>query len=1525
MEDHCYHVAEEKVKERQLTSPERRKHEEAKRSRDRRRQKTRINIGAAFPRWKSLMRDRCLHSDAEVASLLLNSYERGPSTWTSVKRKPGPAGSSIGACAGTDRDENQNVIVEAAEVQSLEQRPTGCAVRRSASLSSKRTVVDAELRVCVYVPAGSLCSQRRRKMCAVQLLRVSVHERISAAAEDFLLQVEKGEEAAEIPALRALLTERLTAAAEEIVGLLEETVAEYEDRVERSEREICRQRRLLDAVLKPEVKLHRAVCPADVQLLLASKDEDPPEQQDWRSSLDQEDPAEPPHIKEEEEELWTSPEEDQLRGLEEADITKFTFTPVPVKSEEEDDDEEKPPSSLLHQRQTEEKREAEPSASSSAEQMETEADGEDCGGPDPERHLEPVSEDNSVDSTETDDSDCDWTQANKTQSHTDSQKNSEAPDSDVGSSGKERPFPCSYCGKRFSLKGNLNRHIRDHTGERPFPCTGCDKSFKDSGSLTAHMRCHTGEQPYSCLFCGKNFSGRGNMTRHMRIHTGEKPFTCSVCSKSFHVKEHLNRHMKYHTGEKPFSCTVCGKGCAQKTDLKKHMRVHTGEKPFSCPFCGKCCAEKGDLTKHMRVHTGEKPFSCNVCGKSCAQKGSLKIHMRVHTGEKPFSCSVCGKCFTVTGHLKRHMKLHTADSQVAEPADTYSAKVQREVSTVEPLNTSVQISPPHTWSRLVTPGHAWWSGLCGDWTEIVPALELPYRPSFCSLGPSGAQRRRKMCAVQLLRVSVHERISAAAEDFLLQVEKGEEAAEIPALRALLTERLTAAAEEIVGLLEETVAEYEDRVERSEREICRQRRLLDAVLKPEVKLYRADVQLLSASQDEDPPEQQDWRSSLDQEDPAEPPHIKEEQEELWTSQEGEQLGGLEEADVTKVTFTPVPVKSEEEDEEKPPSSLLHQRQTEENRDCVEAEDCGGPEPAIICNPESHLQADVDYKTSEFSVAEIEVSCDDWEESREPRSGLNPLKNKEDAVSDQRCDSQEKPFSCSECGKKFTKNRFLETHMRRHTGEKPLSCSVCGKKYTIYRYLIQHMSVHSGDRRHSCSICNKRLVWHSGVERHHCDRSECDKRLCYSHRLKDGGAHPEDSLFSCSVCGRKFTQRGYLIQHMARHTGKIRFRCCVCDRRFAWRHELKSHECVGDSSHLDQSRTEGGGRSAEHVETAAGSEDRGGSDSDDKTSDSSEPETEVRSDESGEPRPGLISVTNQEPVSDAGSSADNKSFICSECGKAFCGEENLKVHMRTHAGEKPFSCSFCEKGFTQKGYLTNHTTEHMDEKRFLYCVCGKRFAWRYNLKNHKCVGEMSQIPPSQREENRAAEPPAGGSSELQTEVSADGCNETRGSQSRLNSPRNNQAPEGDAAERPFSCSQCGKRFRRKKNLQEHTRIHTGEKPYGCSVCMKYFSCSGSLRKHLRIHTGEKPFSCSVCGNRFTESGHLKVHMRTHTGEKPFSCSVCGNRFTESGHLKVHMRTHTGEKPFSCSVCGKSFTWRQSFNNHMKYHTETTRDTS
>lgn len=95
-------------------------------------------------------------------------------------------------------------------------------------------------------------------MSAIQLLRMSVHQRISAAAEDVLQQLENGEKAAKLRTQRAVITARLTATAEEIFGLFKETLVGYEERLRQSEQEICLQRKQLDAVLKPEVRLQRS-------------------------------------------------------------------------------------------------------------------------------------------------------------------------------------------------------------------------------------------------------------------------------------------------------------------------------------------------------------------------------------------------------------------------------------------------------------------------------------------------------------------------------------------------------------------------------------------------------------------------------------------------------------------------------------------------------------------------------------------------------------------------------------------------------------------------------------------------------------------------------------------------------------------------------------------------------------------------------------------------------------------------------------------------------------------------------------------------------------------------------------------------------------------------------------------------------------------------------------------------------------------------------------------------------------------
>ncbi|XP_039879513.1 zinc finger protein with KRAB and SCAN domains 3-like [Simochromis diagramma] len=333
--------------------------------------------------------------------------------------------------------------------------------------------------------------------------------------------------------LREFINERLTAAAEQIFLEFEKTIVQYEE-------EIDRQRRLLDITWKPQIKLHRTGgaevlhSPAQVfsdtcaGALCSSEEEEEvlPEQQLWNqersSSVDLEEP-EPPQIKEEQEELCSSQEGEQLGLKEETDTFMVTAAEEGEHSEPGGDGEQL----LAH-------------SSAGAESQDQEGGRSDTSGS--EIHA-------------------------KTKNSVNKSVTSEQ-------AGGKKTVTCDICGKTFKFKSHMEQHYRVHTTQKPYACQTCGKCFIQSSVLSVHMRTHTGEKPYSCERCGKRFRHNCSFLAHMRSHTGEKPYPCNVCGKRFADSSSLKKHTVIHTAEKSFLCEQCGKSFSGSRILKVHLKTH---------------------------------------------------------------------------------------------------------------------------------------------------------------------------------------------------------------------------------------------------------------------------------------------------------------------------------------------------------------------------------------------------------------------------------------------------------------------------------------------------------------------------------------------------------------------------------------------------------------------------------------------------------------------------------------------------------------------------------------------------------------------------------------------------------------------------------------------------------------------------------------------------------------------------------------------------------------------------------------
>ncbi|KAI5710971.1 hypothetical protein M8J75_012975 [Diaphorina citri] len=151
----------------------------------------------------------------------------------------------------------------------------------------------------------------------------------------------------------------------------------------------------------------------------------------------------------------------------------------------------------------------------------------------------------------------------------------------------------------------------------------CHKQFETQDQLLLHIQRHkdnkiTYSQPgsYPCTYCGKTFSLKKYRTNHIIIkHTADYKYSCPICPKKFKVKTYLNSHMKHKHGNQPkvrrqtnrYSCHLCKRWFVKKTSLRKHIESHSVTVSYACSFCPKTVIRRSYMIRHLSsVHADKK-------------------------------------------------------------------------------------------------------------------------------------------------------------------------------------------------------------------------------------------------------------------------------------------------------------------------------------------------------------------------------------------------------------------------------------------------------------------------------------------------------------------------------------------------------------------------------------------------------------------------------------------------------------------------------------------------------------------------------------------------------------------------------------------------------------------------------------------------------------------------------------------------------------------------------------------------------
>nr|CAD7585737.1 unnamed protein product [Timema genevievae] len=228
-------------------------------------------------------------------------------------------------------------------------------------------------------------------------------------------------------------------------------------------------------------------------------------------------------------------------------------------------------------------------------------------------------------------------------------------------------FPCSNCGKVYTFKGNLKRHLKESQGNEiedisGNPVVDCKSSAIDH-AVTEANEDDVGtsniprQETHHCPRCRRYYRYKSSMLRHYRLECGKEPqFNCPYCP----VKLTQRSYVRIHIQRRHKGMDENHKATAELLVDVISMIVLIDLSPHSMNLTQFPLQLKSvtlDATTSSSI-SGAELFCCTDCGKVYRLYTSLARHKRRECGKEPeFQCPLCLYQFKHRFSLERHFRL----------------------------------------------------------------------------------------------------------------------------------------------------------------------------------------------------------------------------------------------------------------------------------------------------------------------------------------------------------------------------------------------------------------------------------------------------------------------------------------------------------------------------------------------------------------------------------------------------------------------------------------------------------------------------------------------------------------------------------------------------------------------------------------------------------------------------------------------------------------------------------------------------